>query len=178
MPAASSHARSERTGQTSTEELNGTGTTRPRPSWSVLSQRAIPEAEARCGEGGDGATQLGSEEGIDLARGDAEGAADASAEPNSPTHPLTPASSDSVAGRAARSFRGWPVDWREWLVDNAHRLDAAVDVPDRFDDAQFEIVFPYDEIRTMQWNGNPYAVKAAAPAPRCRGPGPGCCPTG
>jgi hypothetical protein len=31
MPAASSQARSERTGQTSAEELNGTGTTRPRP---------------------------------------------------------------------------------------------------------------------------------------------------
>ena len=59
---------------------------------------------------------------------------------------------------AIQTLREWPEDWREWLVDNSHRLDAVKDVSDRHGDAQFTTVFPYDEIRTMKWNGNPYAM--------------------
>ncbi len=57
---------------------------------------------------------------------------------------------------ALQTLREWPEDWREWLVDNTHRKDVTRDIPDRFGDAQFTEVLPYDEIRTMKWNGNPY----------------------
>ncbi len=57
---------------------------------------------------------------------------------------------------ALQSLREMPFDIREWFYDNSHRIDAA-DWPDaRFDDAQFDTVFPYDEIRTVWWNGNLY----------------------
>ncbi len=66
---------------------------------------------------------------------------------------------DANISDAARTLREWPVDQREWLVDNSHRLDAKLDPQkDRFSDAQFTTVFPYDEIATMEWNGNPYKV--------------------
>ena len=61
---------------------------------------------------------------------------------------------------AVRTLREWPEDWREWLVDNSHRKDVEIDPEfDRHGDEQFTTVLPYDEIRTMKWNGNPYAVK-------------------
>ena len=59
---------------------------------------------------------------------------------------------------ALQTLREWPEDWREWLVDNSHRMDAVKDVLDRHGDKQFKTVLPYDEIRTMKWNGNPYAM--------------------
>ena len=61
--------------------------------------------------------------------------------------------------QAVGTLREWPEDWREWLVDNSHRLDVRRDaIPDRFGDPQFTTVLPYDEIRTMKWNGNPYSI--------------------
>jgi hypothetical protein len=60
---------------------------------------------------------------------------------------------------ALRTLREWPEDWREWLVDNSHRKDAELNPQnDRFKKPQFTTVLPYDEIRTMKWNGNPYSV--------------------
>lgn len=60
---------------------------------------------------------------------------------------------------AVQTLMEWPMDQREWLYDNSHRLDVLVDEDnDRFDKPQFTTVLPYDEIRTMKWNGNPYAV--------------------
>jgi hypothetical protein len=58
---------------------------------------------------------------------------------------------------AVQSLREMPVDHRDWLVDNSHRLDAVRQTNDRFSRPQWDTVFPYDEIRTMWWNGNPYA---------------------
>jgi hypothetical protein len=52
------------------------------------------------------------------------------------------------------SLREMPPDRREILVDNSHRKDSADWPNDRFDDPQFAQVFPYDEIRTVWWNGN------------------------
>jgi hypothetical protein len=65
-----------------------------------------------------------------------------------------------------------PADWREWLVDNTHRVDAELDVPDRFDDPQFKTVLPYDEIRTMKWNGNPFAVSGGGSGGSVQSPWP------
>src|SRR6185503_459333 len=59
---------------------------------------------------------------------------------------------------AVQSLKDMPLDWRQVLVDNSHRLDASLDANDRHGNKQFDRVFPYDEIRTMKWNGNPYAV--------------------
>jgi hypothetical protein len=73
---------------------------------------------------------------------------------------------------AARTLREMPVDWREWLYDNSHRVDAELDVTDRFDKPQFKTVFPYGEIRTMKWNGNPYAVSGGGDGKSVQGPWP------
>ncbi len=61
-------------------------------------------------------------------------------------------------GAAVQTLREMPGDLRDWRVDNTHRRDAIEDVHDRFDDRQWDRVFPYDEIRTMWWNGNPYEM--------------------
>lgn len=71
---------------------------------------------------------------------------------------MASAMADAPIVDAVRTLREMPRDWREWLVDNAHREDVERDTDDRFDDAQFKTVLPYDEIRTMKWNGNPYVV--------------------
>ncbi|MBW2702668.1 MAG: hypothetical protein JRF33_17755 [Deltaproteobacteria bacterium] len=59
---------------------------------------------------------------------------------------------------AIQTMREWPEDWREWRQDNSHRMDVSRAANDRHDDEQFKTVLPYDEIRTMKWNGNPYIV--------------------
>lgn len=59
---------------------------------------------------------------------------------------------------ALKTLRDMPLDWRTWRVDNAHRQDAERWPADRHGDPQFSRVFPYDEIRTMKWNGSPYVV--------------------
>jgi len=73
---------------------------------------------------------------------------------------------------AIQTLREWPEDWRSWSVDNAHRKDAGDWPLDRHGRAQFDVVFPYDEIKTMKWNTNPYSVtgggsgkSALAPTP-------------
>ena len=35
---------------------------------------------------------------------------------------------------------------------------------DRHGESQFKRVFPYDEIRTMKWNGSPYVVRGGGSA--------------
>jgi hypothetical protein len=62
-----------------------------------------------------------------------------------------------IAG-AVQTLEDMPNDWRQWGYDNSHRRDARRNGVDRHQRPQFERVFPYDEIRTMKWNGSPYAV--------------------
>jgi hypothetical protein len=65
---------------------------------------------------------------------------------------------DVGLGAAIQTLQDLPADWRGWLVDNSHRLDARRLGNDRGNSAQFDRVFRYGEIRTMKWNGNPYSV--------------------
>ncbi len=65
---------------------------------------------------------------------------------------------DPAAADAVRTLREIPDDLREWGVNNSHRKDAELIAPDRFGDDQVDRVFPFDEIRTMWWNGNPYEL--------------------
>jgi hypothetical protein len=81
------------------------------------------------------------------------------------------ADDDDFAG-AVQTLREWPVDPREWLDDNSHRVDAELDVNDRFDAPQLKTVFPYDEIRAMQWNGDPYAVTGGSSGKTVQTPWP------
>lgn len=53
-----------------------------------------------------------------------------------------------------QSLREMPRDRRELHIDTSHRKDATDWPADRFDDPQWQEVFPYDEIRTVWWNGN------------------------
>lgn len=74
---------------------------------------------------------------------------------------------------AARTLQEWPFDRRDWAYDNAHRLDVEVDKSkDRFDNAQFTTVLPYDEMRSLKWNGNPYAVAGGGSGQSVQGPWP------
>jgi hypothetical protein len=74
---------------------------------------------------------------------------------------------------AVRTLQELPIDGREWPYDNGHRLDAVVDdALDRFEKAQFTTVLPYDEIRTMKWNGNPYVVAGGGAGTEVQGPWP------
>ena len=59
---------------------------------------------------------------------------------------------------AVRTLREMPMDHRDVRVDNRHRRDAVEDVVDRFEDRQWDRVFPYDEIHLMWWNSNPYRM--------------------
>jgi hypothetical protein len=63
---------------------------------------------------------------------------------------------DLDAGMA--SMRQLPLDLRDMLYDNSHRVDADRGPNDRSGSPQFTRVFPYDEIRYSLWNGNPYSV--------------------
>ncbi len=58
---------------------------------------------------------------------------------------------------AVRTMREIPRDLRKVLFDNSNRQDAKDNGIDRFKKPQWDRVFPYDEIRTMWWNGNPYS---------------------
>lgn len=68
------------------------------------------------------------------------------------------AAEDHGLDDALETLRQWPEDWRTWRYDNTHRADAGRQPNDRMRRPQFDVVFPYDEIRTMKWNTNPYAV--------------------
>ncbi len=72
---------------------------------------------------------------------------------------------------AVQSLREMPVrDRREVLVDNSHRKDAKYIGIDRGKDKQIDRVYPFDEIRTMWWNGNPYEMIGGGNAHEVRGP--------
>jgi len=57
-----------------------------------------------------------------------------------------------------RTLRELPDDVREWLFDNHYRRDIGKIGPARNGGEQCEVVLPYDEMRTMWWNGNPRDV--------------------
>lgn len=60
---------------------------------------------------------------------------------------------------AIRSLQEIPLDVREWPYDHSHRKDYVKDSAlDRFGDEQLTEVPPYDEIRTVWWNGNLYEM--------------------
>jgi hypothetical protein len=59
---------------------------------------------------------------------------------------------------AMETLREMPLDLREMLYDNSHRVDADLGQSDRGGSPQFTRVFPYDEIRAALWNSNPYSV--------------------
>ena len=65
---------------------------------------------------------------------------------------------------ALQSLREVPFDRREYVIDNSHRQDAETWPDDRFDDAQFDRVFPYDEIKTVWWNTN-FRIKVSGGNP-------------
>lgn len=71
---------------------------------------------------------------------------------------------------ALQSLREMPSDRRKWRVDNSHRKDALDWPADRFDDPQFDRVFPYDEIRTVWWNGNFHIKEDGGDGTRISGP--------
>ena len=71
---------------------------------------------------------------------------------------------------ALQSLREMPDDRREWMVDNSHRKDAGDWPDDRFGDPQFDRVFPYDEIRTVWWNGSLYEKTAGGSPKSISGP--------
>ena len=91
--------------------------------------------------------------------------------------PLWNAFEAGLAGRdyeqadAVRTIREYPRDLREWYIDHSHRLDYVKDpADDRHGDQQLTAVPPYDEIRSMWWNGNPYVVTSGGDGRSVNGP--------
>jgi hypothetical protein len=81
------------------------------------------------------------------------------------------ADGDFAAG--AGTLREFPLDFRQWKYDNAHRKDVTVDADkDRFDSPQFTTVLPYDEIRIAKWNSNPYEVQGGGNGKSVQAPWP------
>ncbi len=69
------------------------------------------------------------------------------------------------------SLKQLPADLRDWRFDNTHRKDYVLDsYVDRFGDKQFTTVPPYDEIRAMWWNGNPFEVVTGGDGRGIQGP--------
>jgi len=92
-------------------------------------------------------------------------------------HPLWNAFEAGLAGRdyeqddAVRTIREYPRDLREWYIDHSHRLDYQQDpADDRHGDEQITEVPPYDEIRSMWWNGNPYILTSGGDGRSLNGP--------
>jgi len=82
-------------------------------------------------------------------------------------------SGDVDVDGAIQTLKDFPIDWRNWDFDNSHRLDAEVDQwTERFGRPIFTRVFPYDEIRVMKWNKNPYAISIAGNGQRSTVPTP------
>ncbi|MCX7959806.1 MAG: hypothetical protein N3B13_12250, partial [Deltaproteobacteria bacterium] len=71
---------------------------------------------------------------------------------------------------AVRTMREIPRDLRKVMFDNSHRQDARDNGNDRFKKPQWDRVFPYDEIRTMWWNANPYAKVSGGSPQQYGGP--------
>lgn len=83
---------------------------------------------------------------------------------------LAAGSDAAEMGPALESLREMPLDRRQWRVDNNHRQDAESWPLDRFNDPQFDRAFPYDEIRTVWWNGNLYVKSHGGDGSRVSGP--------
>jgi len=60
--------------------------------------------------------------------------------------------------KGVRTLLDYPSDMRDWLVDNSHRVDVAMNGKDRHGNKQFATGLPYDEIHVMRWDSNPYRV--------------------
>ena len=71
---------------------------------------------------------------------------------------------------ALTSLREMPLDQRGLLIDNSHRKDATPWPDDRHGDAQFDRVFPYDEIRVVWWNGNFHVMTSGGDGRSVEGP--------
>ncbi|MGM0575518.1 MAG: hypothetical protein ACQEXJ_07285 [Myxococcota bacterium] len=74
------------------------------------------------------------------------------------------------AGPALESLRLMPQDRRALRMDNTHRKDSVVWPDDRHGDPQFARVFPYDEIRTIWWNGNLHNMQDGGDGTEISGP--------
>ncbi len=68
------------------------------------------------------------------------------------------------------SLQEIPRDLREWAIDQSHRKDSLPWPLDRFDKPQTENVYPYDEIRTIWWNGNLHVVTSGGDGRNVNGP--------
>ncbi len=66
---------------------------------------------------------------------------------------------DADLESAVQSMREIPMDMRTWRMDNLHRKDYDSVAADRHDNPQGDTVFPYDELRTIWWNGNLYGLQ-------------------
>ncbi len=72
---------------------------------------------------------------------------------------------------AASTLQLMPDDLREWYINQKHRKDAeARSYLDRHGDEQLDRVLPYDEIRAMWWNGNPYEMESGGNGTSLNGP--------
>lgn len=69
-----------------------------------------------------------------------------------------------------RTLVEYPVDTRQYTVDNSHRLDVKYGGKDRFQESQFDTVLPYDEIQAMRWDGNPYRIVGGGAPQQRRAP--------
>jgi len=60
---------------------------------------------------------------------------------------------------AERTLREYPMEIRDWRMENSHRADIMVDPRSgRFDETQSTRVLPYSERCFLKWNGNPYRL--------------------
>jgi len=60
---------------------------------------------------------------------------------------------------SARTLREYPMEIRDWRMENSHRADVVIDTSSgRFDEAQGTRVLPYSERCFLKWNGNPYRL--------------------
>ncbi len=59
---------------------------------------------------------------------------------------------------AMRTLREYPGDLRRFFFDLSHRKDYVYGGIDRHGDVQLSKVPPYDEIRAVRWDANPYAI--------------------
>lgn len=62
--------------------------------------------------------------------------------------------------QGVETLRQYPLDLRQFRVDNSNRADLEPDVKDRQGNPQFKTVPSYAEIQTMRWDANPYAQAA------------------
>jgi hypothetical protein len=66
---------------------------------------------------------------------------------------------ESAIADGVRTLEEYPLDLRQYRVDNTGRMDYVLHPKlDRFDEPQFTAAPPADERRVHKWNSNPYSV--------------------